>query len=598
MTDQPGTPPPPATEERISRTSGAFGNAAPPARPATLRERLRAALRKPFEDPNPILLKELRATFRTALFIRFLYLLTGFVGLFVLTWGAFLASGETPPADVGKIVFHVFFSTIVVVLSFVAPTYAAGSITGEKRAGTFESLILSGMSPARIVWGKFVASFAAIVLVVIAVSPVVGMAFLFGGISPLAVLTGFAWVLMWLAPAVAFGIAVSARVESMWVAIVIAFVVYATTCMMFVWPLTVGLGELAHDEWGTPEGPFWFAEAFPQKLDSWQGWAFLGLVPLYFLGMPVWFFLASAIAGVQPAAEDRSTPLKVWAIPAILGEAAIAVCAIAAFASTHDQHEFGVFASMMTGFLVVFLALLYCNEPPLPPRPQGPPSLLARMLSPIGPGAAGTLRFSLLAIGAASGLVPLIASAIGNFVQPGRDVGFDASLMAIAVGHFVCGFFFAALATWLRLMLRNGLAARVLTLAVLAGAVLLPFLGTMILDPHALDRMDREIPPLLMISPLLPDILAIDVGLEHDMPAYETFRVIVPVMGYGLCALALWIAVEVRCVRARRLLAERRARLLARVAPPAPAHASPAPDATTPDAAPDAAPLPPSPPVP
>lgn len=552
--------------------------------------RLLAALRKPLEDPNPILLKELRATFRTALFIRFLYLLTGFVGLFVLTWGAFLASGETPPAEVGQIVFHVFFSTVVMVLSFVAPTYAAATITGEKRAGTFESLILSGMSPTRIVWGKFVASFAAIVLVVIAVSPVVGMAFLFGGISPLAVLTGFAWVLLWLAPAVAFGIAVSARIESMWAAIVIAFVVYATTCMMFVWPITVALGELAHSEWGTPEGPFWFAEAFPDRIATWQGWAFLVLVPLYCLGMPVWFFLASAIAGVQPAAEDRSTALKVWAVPAILGQAAVATCVLAAMSTTRDQSRVGVFAALLGGFLVLFLALLYCNEPPLPPRPSARPSLLARLLAPIGPGAAGTLRFSFLAIAAASGIIPAIASAIRWLVAPaGFDhAPYDAALCGLALGHVAFGCFFAALATWLRLALRSGLAARVLTLAVVAGAMVAPFLATMILDPHALERLEADVPPLLMLSPVLPALLAIDIGMRNTMPADEALRVVVPAIGYGLLALALWLAVEVRCIQARRLLAARRANLLARLAP---APAAPEPSlAPTPTSAPDGAP--------
>ena len=54
-------------------------------------------------DPNPILVKELRSTFRTKLFIRFLYLSTGLVGIIVLSGGAGTAAGSLPPAEVGQI---------------------------------------------------------------------------------------------------------------------------------------------------------------------------------------------------------------------------------------------------------------------------------------------------------------------------------------------------------------------------------------------------------------------------------------------------------------------------------------------------------------
>ena len=146
--------------------------------------------------------------------------------------------------------------------------------------------------------------------------------------------------------------------------------------------------------------------------------------------------------------------------------------------------------------------------------------------------------------------------------------------------------------TWLRLALRSGLAARVLTLAVVAGAMVAPFLATMILDPHALDSLQADVPPLLMLSPILPALLAIDIGMRETMPAPEALRVIVPAIGYGLLAVALWIAVEVRCIQARRLLAARRANLLARLAPAAaPAAADPS-HAPAPTSAPDGAPAP------
>ena len=56
-----------------------------------MKARLLAKLSLWLEDPNPILLKELRATFRTALFARFLYISVGLTSLFVLSAGAIMA---------------------------------------------------------------------------------------------------------------------------------------------------------------------------------------------------------------------------------------------------------------------------------------------------------------------------------------------------------------------------------------------------------------------------------------------------------------------------------------------------------------------------
>ena len=130
-------------------TAAATTEAGPTAKP-TWRERARAALRRPFDDPNPILLKELRATFRTALFIRFLYLLTGFVGLFVLTWGAFLASGEMPPKR------------------NASPTTGATAITQSTidayDATNFPHTIRAGLMPLRISDSKVPARFSPVIV--------------------------------------------------------------------------------------------------------------------------------------------------------------------------------------------------------------------------------------------------------------------------------------------------------------------------------------------------------------------------------------------------------------------------------------------------
>jgi hypothetical protein len=261
--------------------------------------------------------------------------------------------------------------------------------------------------------------------------------------------------------------------------------------------------------------------------------------------------------------------------------AVLTACGQLAFGSTEDAASFGVLASIASAGMVAFLGLLFADEPPLPPRPTGPPSLVARLLSPIGPGAAPTLRFTFLVVGASACVVPVTSSLLRWLVSPGYSdhLRFDVSLAALALGHTVIAWFFAALAAWLRLVLRNGLASRVLTLALVAGAVMVPLLVTLILAPNALERLDTEVPPLFMLSPILPTVLALAIGLENDLQVPEAFRVVVPVLGYGLLAVALWIAVEVRGVRARRLMDERRRRLASLGQPPPAPTAEPAPTA-------------------
>ncbi len=128
-----------ATGDRpsLERTSGAFGSV-PPGKGAPPKSRLRELLARPLRDPSPILLKELRATFRTPGFIRFLYLTTALVGLAVVGGGATLASGNEAPAEAGRMVFQLFFSMLLAVICLVAPGFAATAITSEREAHTYE----------------------------------------------------------------------------------------------------------------------------------------------------------------------------------------------------------------------------------------------------------------------------------------------------------------------------------------------------------------------------------------------------------------------------------------------------------------------------
>jgi len=547
-------------------------------------DRLRAAFTGWIEDPNPILLKELRATFRTAMFVRFLYIAVGLVSLLVLAVGAVAASGELPPATVGQVLFQLFFGATLFVICLIAPGYAATAITAEREQRTWESLQLSGMNASRIVRGKFFAAYASIALVIVSLAPVSGIGFLFGGVSPTQVVVGLLSMLVALAPAIAFGIALSARLPSTRLAIVLATLVYLPMSFVGVFMMT-GFGDVAHREWQlSMQGPFFYTDAFTTRADEWDTWAILLGGTVYAVGMPVWFLLASAIAGVRPAAENRAAPLKRWAVVNTAATAVVCLAAVMSMGSARDMGQMSMVALSAVGMLLGFYALLFANEPPLPPRPyevalQRAP-IWRRALALVGPGAAGTLRFDAALIVVTAGACFAVTVVPRHALHPLWEPGLSYTLaaFAIAAGLATVALFGATFGALMRLTLRHGLAARVVTSAVIAGLAIGPFMLAMVLDPHSLDRLSERAPLITHFSAIYPLILGAQL---NDLDAVGAFanlaRLSVPCVTYGLLALACWATVEARVRRARRAVAARRARFAVvtpEPVPPPPAQES------------------------
>lgn len=513
-------------------------------------------------DPNPILLKELRATFRTNLFVRFLYLATGVVGMAVLAIGAVIASGELPPATVGQVLFQLFLGAGLLLIFLVAPGYASASITIEHEQQTWESLELSGMSAWRVVWGKLAACYASIALVLVALSPIVGIAFLFGGVSPGQVLVGFASLLLALVPAVAYGVAISARLRSTRLAIVLATVTFFPVGLLGVL-LVTALGDELRSAWGIGMGgPFFYTEAFVTRAGEWRTWAVLGAMPLWAIGMPVWFLLATAVAGVRPAAEDRARPMKLWAVAMTLSSVPAAVLAVSEQPTTRDAGEVAVVSSMVMSGLLVLYGVLFTNEPPLPPRSSE--LRLARLpawrraLATFGAGAAGTMRFSIVLSFVSCAVVTAAVIATGRSLGGSTWWRYELACMVVAVGAFAVSAFAASLGAFLRILLANGLAARVLTLSVLLAAAVLPFMAALLVDPYSLDHLDDRSPPLILVSTLEPLFHAVQIA--ENGAAVPLWDAAVPAALYGGAALVFALLVELRVARARREREARRKR--------------------------------------
>lgn len=527
------------------------------------KKKKRLDLKEWFRDPNPILVKELRTIFRTKLFIRFLYLSTGLVALIVLASGAAMAADSLAPAQVGQIVFQFFFSMALTVLCLIAPAHAATALTGERETGTYESLVLTGMDPARIVWGKFLASFGVFLLVIVAFAPIVGIAFLFGGISPLHVVIGFYGLVLVLAPAVALGVAFSARLKSTRVSILLSLGVFVPSAF-FSTIILAALGEAAERPWDlNMSGPFWFTEALANRFFELDTFLLLGVMPIYVSGMLVWFFIASAIAGVRPAAEDRSTPFKWWAVVAVTGLVGI-MFGITMLWDHHDIIEASVGMNIFWSFPIFFIALMFSNEPPLPPRlwelRRAKQGAVRRSLGLFGPGAAPTTRFAAIVVLAASFGSALAASAARHLTFPGHSdhLQSDVGLLCVAAGTAAVCLFVTSFGAWLRVVLRSGVAARVLTIAAVLVLIVLPLLTSVIIDSDSLDNLDDDPPFLVRFTPIMHFILGIEIA--DDGQVHRIAEVLVPVVTYGLAAAFFWVLLESRVRRIRTAVNEQRAK--------------------------------------
>jgi ABC-type transport system involved in multi-copper enzyme maturation permease subunit len=132
---------------------------------------------------NPVLVRELLVNLRSprAFLLQLAYVT--FLGVVVyFAW----PSGEGRTNQVGagaaQRLFDLFFLGQFFLVALVAPTFAAGSITGEKERKTYEMLLASPLEPTTILVGKLLSSLTYLVLLIVSSLPLMILCFLLGGI--------------------------------------------------------------------------------------------------------------------------------------------------------------------------------------------------------------------------------------------------------------------------------------------------------------------------------------------------------------------------------------------------------------------------------
>ncbi len=141
---------------------------------------------------NPVLQRELLVNLRTnrAFLLLAIYQLL-LAAVVLIAW----PSDErldltTNPPSAQKLV-NLFFLGQYVIASLMAPSFAAGAITGEKERRTYEMLLASPLRPGAIVVGKMVASLTHLGMLILASLPIIVLCLPLGGVSVHEVLAAY-----------------------------------------------------------------------------------------------------------------------------------------------------------------------------------------------------------------------------------------------------------------------------------------------------------------------------------------------------------------------------------------------------------------------
>jgi ABC-type transport system involved in multi-copper enzyme maturation permease subunit len=141
---------------------------------------------------NPVLQRELVVNLRTVRAFVLLFLYNGLLGLVVvLAWPRDRQLDLTHNPQAAKDLVNLFFLGQYVLASLMAPSFAAGAITGEKERKTYEMLLASPLRPAAIVLGKLLASLAHLALLIFSSLPIVMLCLPLGGVSIYEVLAAY-----------------------------------------------------------------------------------------------------------------------------------------------------------------------------------------------------------------------------------------------------------------------------------------------------------------------------------------------------------------------------------------------------------------------
>lgn len=133
---------------------------------------------------NPVLQRELLVNLRMTRAFVLLLLYLGVLGVVVfLAWPQERQLDLTTNPLAARRLVNLVFLGQYLLASMMAPSFAAGAITGEKERKSYEMLLASPLRPGAIVLGKLLASLCHLLLLVFSSLPIVMLCLPLGGVS-------------------------------------------------------------------------------------------------------------------------------------------------------------------------------------------------------------------------------------------------------------------------------------------------------------------------------------------------------------------------------------------------------------------------------
>lgn len=141
---------------------------------------------------NPVLQRELLVNLRMTRAFVLLFLYQALLGLVVyLAWPQETHLDLAGNPEEPRRLVNLFFLGQYILASLMAPSFASGTLTGEKEHKTYEMLLASPLRPGAIVLGKLLASLAHLLILIFSSLPIVMLCLPLGGVSLYEVLAAY-----------------------------------------------------------------------------------------------------------------------------------------------------------------------------------------------------------------------------------------------------------------------------------------------------------------------------------------------------------------------------------------------------------------------
>ena len=454
--------------------------------------------------------------------------------------------GSFSPARVGDVLFQVFFSLAFFVVMLAGPAVAANSIASEREGRTWEALQLTGLPPGVVARGKFLAAYTNVALYIVMMSPIGALPFLFGGVTATETVAAFLWLFVFAGLGVAFGLAISSKMESLRAAILVTLFVSLLLVPNSYLLFGVGGSTVAHEAWSNlPKAhPVWLPIAYARAPPGWEYLGALVLGPLLGVALPSWFLYEITTANLTSITDDRSSGVRRWFLAS---SAALTACGVAVMLSVEKrEHGPAGLVSLCVFFLfLTFCVFVFAGEPIGPSR-----RVLARWQGAgfwgraLGPGVMKAAKAVLLA--GAGGVAVLTASTVAAVLVAATRTKDIIPLVTIALYGLGFLLFLTGFAAWVRARVNSVAMTRVIVLVVLFLVSAGPWVVAAIIGAISSTTSKEEL-MLAAPSPLYPIVVVDELHRSHAAPILTLCAV--TAAAWALLGLGLFGAASLRCAR-------------------------------------------------